>query len=159
MLGCPFTSLTSTEVLRGKILVPTLEIGYGASFKNHSCPPPELPYPAPLGKFFAEGAGPCQMLGSWRDKSVQAGRSLFLSSSGTHSRFPAPSLHPSLTFVTAPHSESLTTLSPLTVGRGCAQHRDHRPLWVGWSSERLPCPGPASRQSYVPNVFLEHGLV
>lgn len=98
---------------------------------------------------------------AWQlEGQVPPGRkiTLLLISSGTHSRFPAPSLHPSQTFVTAPYSVSVTTLSPLTVGRGCVQHRDHRPLRVGGGSERLPCPGPASRQNYVPNVFLEAGL-
>lgn len=42
------------------------------------------------------------MLGGWRSKSLQAERSLAPYQLSTHSGFPAPSLHPGLTFVTAP---------------------------------------------------------
>lgn len=72
-----FSSLTFTEVL-----VPTLEIKYAASSKNHWCskdtgsfprPKPELRWPAPVGQLFPEGPRGWVLpdVGSWC-KSLQA---------------------------------------------------------------------------------------
>lgn len=101
----------------------------------------------PAGCLAAGGASPTRQKDHW-----------LLVSSGTHSRFPAPGLHPSQTFVTAPHSENVTTLRVRSVLAEAVCSTDNRQPGVGRGSERLPCPAPASRQNYARNVFLEPGL-
>lgn len=80
-----------------------------------------------------KGLGPVRRLVAGDTSPSRQRDHWLLISSGTHSGFPAPSLHPSQTFVTGPHSENVSTLSQLTVGRRCVQHRDNRLLGVGRS--------------------------
>lgn len=77
-----------------------------------------VPAAGPLQRAPAlQGAGPCWMLGSWRCKPHQAERSLAPYQLRHSLQIPHPRPPPSQTFVMAPHSENVTTLSPLMLAQ------------------------------------------